>query len=102
MAFSAMFDALFRDPNIAQNAVYTPQGGEGVAVRVVQRAPDITVDALGVSVHRETGAFEIRVSEVAQPVRGDTIVTGGRTFTVQGAPVLDDTRLVWVLEARPS
>ena len=102
MAFSAMIDALFRDPNIAQDAVYTPQAGAPVSIRVVHRAPDITVDGFGQPLRRETGLFDIRVSDVAAPKAGDSIETAGRIFTVQGAPALDDLRLVWAVEARPS
>lgn len=102
MAFSAMIDALFNDPLIAQDATYTPGGGGGgQAVRVILRQPDMAVSAFGTSVVVESTMVEVRVSQVAAPEVGGQFDIGGAVYVVSAAPKRDNTRLVWVCEARP-
>lgn len=102
MAFSAMIDALFNDPLIAQDATYTPGGGGGgQAVRVILRQPDLAVSAFGTSVVVESTIIEVRVSDVAAPAAGAQFDIGGAIHVVSASPKRDSTRLVWVCEARP-
>lgn len=100
--FSAAIDAIFRDPNMAADVSYTAIGtGATTTVRAVRISPDESFDLGGARVSTATSLFDIRVSEVAQPVAGDTITVGEEEFTVQGIPERDAQRLVWRLDTRP-
>ena len=85
------------------DAVYTPAGGDPVAVRVIAKRPD-TIVGLGDSrIHAETTTFAVRASEVESPRPGDQLVVAGETFVVQGEPERrDPDRLVWSLDVRPA
>jgi len=99
-AFAAAIDRLFAHFGVV--AVYTPQGGAPVAVRVIARRPDQIVGFGETRLHAETTVFDVRVSEVASPRPGDTVTFDGATFVLQGEPVRGDPdRLVWTLDARP-
>jgi hypothetical protein len=82
-------------------AVYTPEGGEPVSVRVIARRPDAIVGFGETRIHAETATFELRTSEVASPRPGDQLIVDGQTFVIQGEPERrDPDRLVWSLDAR--
>jgi hypothetical protein len=99
--FTAIND-IFADPNVARDAVWRPGGtGDGIPVRAIARCPDREVEFGDVAVHMATAVFEVRISEVPNPVEGDTIALGSETFVVQGEPVRDAERLVWTLDTRP-
>ena len=84
------------------NAVYTPAGGEPLAVRVIARRPDTIVGFGETRIHAETATFEVRDSEVASPRPDDQLVVDGQTFVLQAEPARrDPDRLVWVLDVRP-
>ncbi len=96
-----MIDACFA--RLGADAVYTPQGGAGVAVKVIARRPDEVIGAFEASLHTETAVFDVRVSQVAAPEAGDTIAFQGTTYVVQGEPRRDDPdRLIWSLDTRPA
>lgn len=100
-AFSAAVDVIFADANMALAAVYTPGGGDPVAVRVIRQAP---VEEFGFDQRRissEVRVYRLRRSEVASPAPGDRLVCDGETRIVQGQPELDSERLVWTLDTRP-
>jgi hypothetical protein len=102
-AFTAAIDALFADPNLATGAVYRAGGGDpGVPVRAIIRQPDRIGEFGETRIAAETTMFDIRVSEVAAPAEGDTIVVDGSTYVIQGEPIRDAERLVWTIEARPA
>jgi len=102
-AVGAAIDVLFGDPNLAREAVYRVQGtGDPIAIRVIARRPDQVFDFGDTRVHTETSLFDVRVSEVPSPRPGDTLEVDGETFVVQGEPVRDSERLIWILDARPS
>ena len=101
-AIAAAIDLLFADPNMARAAVYTPDGGAPVEVRVVAKRPDEIVGFGETRIHAGTTLFDVRVSEVAAPRPGDRLSLGGEDYLVQGEPVGDTERLVWTLEACPA
>lgn len=102
-AFNAAIDALFADPNIARTALYRPGGiGDGVPVRVIAKRNDQVSEFSDISVVSATARFDLRISEVATPVEGDTITLDGETFVIQGEPLRDTERLVWTLDTRPA
>ena len=97
----AALDAVFGDPNIAQDALYVPAGGDPVAIRVIARRPDQVLDFGNTRIHTKTSLFDVRVSEVPSPRPGDTLEVDGETFALQGEPVRDSERLGWTLDGRP-
>lgn len=101
-AFSAAADAIFADAHMAADAVYTPDGGAPVTVRVILARPDERADWRDTTIVSATAMVSVRVSEVAAPAVGDTFAIGGSTYTVQGVPERDPRNLVWRIEARPS
>ncbi len=83
------------------DAVYTPAGGDPVAVRVIAKRPDTIVGLGETRIHTETATFELRAGEAAGPRPGDRLEVGGEGFVVQGEPERrDPDRLVWTIDAR--
>ena len=99
--FDAAVDALFADPNLAMDALYTPAGGDPVTVRVIAKRPDAIVGFGDTRIHAATAMVDVRVADVAAPAPGDTLEVGGETCVVQGEPIRDAERLIWTIEARP-
>ena len=98
-AFSDSIDTLFTDPNLSVAATYTPLVGDASTVRAVVRKPD-DVDPIF-----QTGAVvpkylaDVRVSDLATPVEGDsiTIPVGGTTYKVARPARTDPDQLIWTL-----
>ena len=97
--FQGAVDATFAAFGI--DAVYMPAGGDPVPVRVIARRPDTIVGFGETRIHAETGTFEVRASEFANPRPDDQLIVDGQTFVVQGEPERrDPDRLVWTLDVR--
>jgi hypothetical protein len=101
-AFAAAVDVLFSDPNISAAATFIRSGDAARDIRVVVSRPDVVQDYSTARVQTDTVSLEIRVSDVAQPRRGDQIIVGGETRVVQGVPVRDRERLVWTVDTAPA
>ena len=101
-AFAAAVGAIFADPNIGRDAVYTPEGGAPVLVRVVARRADAVTDFGDVRLWSETTRVDLQVAEVANARPGDRIEIEGDAFLIQGEPVRDRERLVWTVDLRPA
>lgn len=100
--FAAALDSLFADPSLARTAIYRAGGiGDGVAVRVIAKRNDQVSEFSDISVVSASARFDLRASEVPEPVEGDTITLDGETFVIQGEPVRDTERLVWSVDTRP-
>lgn len=66
-------------------------------VTVIPILPDDIIDALGGRILTKTAVFEVRVSEISQPVAGAKIYFGGSPYIIQGKPFHKDRlRRVWV------
>ncbi|HXF89418.1 MAG TPA: hypothetical protein VNK48_13775 [Xanthobacteraceae bacterium] len=100
--FAQAIDDLFADPNLAADAVYLPEVGEPVSVRVITRRPDRVLEFGDARLHAETAVFELRTSEVPNPRPGDRLDVGSGLFVIQGEPVRDSARLIWTLDTRPA
>ena len=100
-AFAIAATAMFRDPNIAVDALYRPVGiGVGVAIRAIRSAPDqIATFGEGRFVS-DTVLIAVRVADAPDLASGDTIEVNGVLFEVRADPVRDADRLVWSAEAR--
>ena len=101
-AFAAAIDDLFADPNIGRDAVYTPEGGVPVLVRVVARRADAITDFGDARLWSETTRLDLRLAEVPQPRPGDRIEIDGAAFLIQGEPVRDRERLAWTVYLIPA
>ena len=101
-AFAAAMDAIFEDANMAVEATWTPQGGAPMPVRVIRKAPDELTTFGSARILSETTFIDVRVSDMASPKPGDTIIIGSDTFTIQGEPKRDRERLIWTLELVPA
>ena len=101
-AFAAALDALFADGNIGGDAVYTPEGGAPVLIRVVTRRADDITSFGDARLWSETTRVDLRVAEVPAPRPGDRIEIDGEAFLIQGEPMRDRERLVWTVDLRPA
>ena len=101
-AFATAIDVLFADPNLGVNAIYRAGGGEapGTTVKAIVRQPDRIGTFGETRIATATTIVDIRTSEVAAPAEGDTIERNGTVYVVQGKPIRDAERLVWMIEAR--
>ena len=97
IAVATAVDDCFR--HLGRDAVYTPEGGTPVTVRVIAKRPDEIVGLGETRIHAGTTLLDIRVSEIAEPRPGDRISVDGEHYLVQGEPVRDAERLIWTLEA---
>lgn len=101
-AFSAAIAAIFRDPNMAADAVYRVQGlPPDVPCRVIRKSPDDLTDFGAARIRSETTQVDVRVSEIVSPAKGDRLTIGTEVFAIQGDPMQDWERLVWTLDLRP-
>ncbi len=99
--FFAAVDTVFA--RFGVDAVYTPDGGGAVCVRVITRRPDEIVGFGDTRIHTETALFEVRASEVAEPQPGDRLTVDGSDYVIQGEPERrDPDRLAWTLDLRPA
>jgi hypothetical protein len=99
-AFGAAIDAIFRDANVAEDAIWRAGGaGDGVAVRVIRKSPDEVVGFGSSRTVMATVLIDVRVSEVASPASGDTTEINSDLFDIIGTPVRDGLGLVWTCEA---
>ena len=101
-AVAMALDALFTDGNIGVDAVYTPEGGTPVLVRVVTRRADEITGFGDVRIWSETTRIDLRVAEVVNPRPGDRMEIDSEAFLIQGEPVRDRERLVWTVDLRPA
>ncbi|ODN68702.1 head-tail joining protein [Methylobrevis pamukkalensis] len=101
-AFAAAVGALFADPSIGRDAVYMPEGGAPVLVRVVARRADAVTDFGDARIWSETTRVDLQVAEVANPRPGDRVEIDSEAFLIQGEPVRDRERLVWTVDLRPT
>jgi len=99
-AFRAAIDAIFRDANVAEDAIWRAGGaGGGIVVRVIRKSPDEVVGFGSGRAVMATVLIDVRVSEAASPASGDTAEIDGDVFEIIGAPVREGLGLVWTCEA---
>lgn len=101
-AFAVAIEAMFADPNIARDVVYTADGGTPTLVRAILRRPDDVAGFGEARLWSETTRLDLRVAEVPTPRPGDRIEIDGEAFLIQGEPVRDRERLVWTVDLRPA
>lgn len=97
--FVYALEAIFADPNIAEDAVWTSDGVGGTPVRVVRK------QLAGITEFGSSRAvlpailIEVRRSEAPDITEGDLIEIGQQTFRVIAPPLADSFGLVLTCEA---
>lgn len=101
-AFSTAIDRIFADPNMAVDAVWKSRGvGAAVSCRLILKRPDDFRDFGGAQVVSSTVIADVRVSDIAAPVKGDRIEIGSDWYDISAKPTRDRERLVWTMELLP-
>ena len=101
-AFATAIDILFTDPNLGVDAIYHTGGaGEAITLRAIIRQPDRIGNFGETRIATQTTLVDIRTSDIPAPAEGDTIEMGGTVYVIQGEPIRDAERLIWMIEARP-
>jgi len=99
--FELIIDAAYEDGTIGFDAEYQPLAGGSADIRVIPKRPYDVANFQGSQIQTNTALFNVRVSEVAQPVRGDKLIFDETTYTVQGAKYKDDNRYEWLVNTYP-
>ena len=100
--FAAAADALFADPNMAQDAVYTPDAGAPVTLRVVFKKPDLRINPSTAGLHMS--AVQVQIKEIDLPegaYTGDKISIGSDLYIVRDIKH-DAFRLVASIDLDPA
>ena len=89
--FDTAIDTLFTNSDLSVGATYSPVAGGSSSVRVIiQEGVDLVSVGASDLADRRT-VIGIRKSEVAAPVKNDTILVGVTTYTVD--VIVDDDGL---------
>jgi hypothetical protein len=100
--FEAMIDSLFTDPVLGRAATYWPSAGGVESVRVIRRRDSTPAPLLETTMKRPAMLFDVRVSEVATPAKGDLLQVVGETGVFIVRDFREDCeRLVWLLDVEP-
>lgn len=100
-AFATATAALFRDPNLAQGAVWRSGGaGVPVAVRVMLRRPDAVTGFGEGRFVTDSVMIDVECAALGALAHGDTFEIAGVTYEIRGEPLRDALRHVWKAEAR--
>ncbi len=99
--FVAAIDDLFRDPELARDALWRVGGADpALPVRVILRQRDRIGSFGETRIVASTTTIELRVSDAPSIAEDDTLEIDGVVYLVQGEPLRDSERLVWTIEAR--
>ncbi len=100
-AFANAKVALFRDPNLAQDALWRSDGaGAPVAVRIMLRRPDAVTGFGEGRFVPDSVMIDVECAALGTLAPGDTFEIGGVIYEVRGEPLRDVLRHVWKAEAR--
>ncbi|THD81053.1 hypothetical protein E7811_17395 [Aliigemmobacter aestuarii] len=100
-AFANATAALFRDPNLAQDAIWRSGGADApVAVRVMLRRPDAVMSFGEGRFVTDSVMIDVECAALGALAPGDTFEIGGVIYEVRGEPLRDAMRHVWKAEAR--
>lgn len=82
-------------------ALYTPVAGSAKTINVMESRADIETDFGGSRIKSNSAVFEVLVSDIAQPARGDTLEIFAKTYVVKSFRYLDPQQLIWFLDCSP-
>ena len=98
--FALALDAIFNAPG-SLDAVFTPVDGASVPIRVIRSQPDQLQRFAGTQIFSQSDVFEIRGSDVANPVEGDMVQLGDLAFAISMPPIGDVEGLSWTCVTEP-
>ena len=96
--FDTAVATLFADPNMASDAIFIPQIGVSVPVRVILRAPDVFQKMGGSVIETPTNMLEVKVADCPTLLPGDQFLIGTNSYVVQGEPRRDELQLTWLVD----
>ena len=100
-AFANATAALFRDPNLTQDALWRSGGaGVPVALRVMLRRPDAVTGFSEGRFVTESVMIDVECAALGTLASGDTFEIAGVIYEVRGEPLRDALHHVWKAEAR--
>lgn len=94
-AFASASAVLFADPHLSTAAVWTPEGGDPVALRLMLRRPDQVQEWGEARIVTGTVRADIRTADAPTLAHGDAIAVGATAYIVNGEPTRDPLQLVW-------
>ncbi len=101
--FTAAMNRIYSNPSMAVAALWmSATTSEERTIRVIRRAPDRITEFGAGRLVSDTMMVDVRVYDLPDPRPGDLIVIGADSFTIQGEPLRDRERLIWLLDLRPS
>jgi len=98
--FAAAVDLLFEQ--LGEEATYHFKAGGAQGVRVMPKRNDVVASFGDTRAVKQTGLFDLRKSEIANPVAGDRLeLADGSWRELQGKPMTEDSdRLIWTLDTK--
>lgn len=106
--FGLAIDAIFSDPNMADDAIWRVGGsGDGIPVRVIRKSPDAIVSMQGNQFDLDAMLLDVRLSEISAPAKGDTVQfldnegEPAEIVVVTGRSRIDGSKLVRTCEVGP-
>lgn len=96
--FAEAIDDLFAS-DIAEDAIYQPLAGAARSVRVIRQQQDVYGNFGDTRLRTDRAlTVEVRISDLPDPVRGETVVMNGQSWTIKSFGIDDADRLIWTLE----
>ena len=86
--FDTAVQALFRDPNMTEGALWRPSGvGAGITIRIIRIQQQAQFDIGGVKLVQDNVLFDVPAGMAPTIDEKDTIEAGGEVFKIQSPPV---------------
>ena len=99
--FDTAVQALFRDPNITEGAIWRTGGlGAGLAIRIIRTRPQAQFDIGGVKLVQDNVLFDVPAGMAPTIDEKDTIEAGGEVFKIQSPPVRSMSGRIWRVDVR--
>ena len=99
--FDTAVQALFRDPNMTEDALWRPSGvGAGITIRIIRIQPQAQFDIGGVKLVQDNVLFDVPAGMAPTIDENDTIEAGGEVFKIQSPPVRSMSGRIWRVDVR--
>jgi len=96
--FATAIAALFADPNLGVDAIFTPVSGGSKTVRVITQAPDLFQPVGQSFIETPSLVLVVQVTDCPTLAQGDQFSIAAVNYKVQGEPRRDAERLVWQVD----
>ena len=99
--FDTAVQALFRDLNMTEGALWRPSGiGDGIAIRIIRIRPQAEFDIGGVKLVADNVQFDVPAGMAPTIDEDDTIEAGSEVFKIQSPPVRSMDGRIWRIDVR--